>query len=114
MRGSCLVQGADERNICIVGYLVRSVPCSNVQSLYIIITEYRWKYLYLSIKIIFTRFYTSSVAPLSKDERLSSCSSPSNSILRYVTPFNNTHLSHVILYTLFPFSLECTLMSLLV
>ena len=35
-----------------------SVPCSNVQSLYIIITEYRWKFLYLSREIIFLLGFT--------------------------------------------------------
>jgi len=53
-----------------------------------------------------------SVAPLSKkDKRLFSCSPPSISILYYLSPFNNFHLSYVVLYIIFPSSLGSPLRS---
>jgi hypothetical protein len=95
MRWNCRVQGPDKRNVCVVGYLVPSVSCTNLQCLYIIITENRWKYLYLSRKI--TIFVSFALLLWLHYRRRGSAS-----------PVKNFRLSCVILYIIFPFSLECT------
>jgi hypothetical protein len=46
-------------------------------------------------------------------KRLPSCSPPSVPILRYLSPINNSHLSYVILYAIFPSSLGSPLRSFL-
>jgi hypothetical protein len=58
---------------------------------------------------------SSSVSPLSKKGKcLSSCSPPSILVLCYLSPINNFHLSYVILYITFPFSLASPCRLLLV
>jgi hypothetical protein len=42
---------------------------------------------------------------IEEDIRLLSCSPPSIPLLRYLSPINNTQLSYVILYNIFPTSL---------